>query len=257
MTRLGGRDLRTIVGAATSPMHYTAALNIFRVVKRPANLLWRYLSGRGDYPRRIDLRTPTGPLALTAHCHDDILTVNEIFCRLDYRAGANDRIVVDFGSNIGVSAAYFLSRGSGGFAYLFEPLERNVQRLHGNLVPFAGRYAVEVCAVGGVDGPVEFGWEETGRYGGLGVKTGRVITVECRRAGPLVEAIIARHGAIDILKVDIERQEEVIVEQIPPRLASRIRKIYIEKTFKVVPFAETHHHTQRGPIAVFSLKTAA
>lgn len=253
MMTLGGRDLRTIFRAVTQGQHWRAAANILLVTRSPPEMLWRYLSGRGRYPRAIGLRTPLGLLTLTAHCHDDILTVNEIFCRIDYPADAGDRVIVDLGSNIGVSAAFFLSRGTDVFAYLFEPLARNVERLEGNLAPYPGRYTVEVCAIGDVDGPVDFGWEETGRYGGLGVRTGQTTTVQCRRAGPMIEAIVARHGAIDILKIDIERQEEAVVAQIPPALARKIRKIYIEKTFRTPPFQDTHDHVQRGPIAMFTL----
>jgi len=44
----------------------------------------------------------------------------EIFCRLDYLAKTDIKVVVDIGSNIGISALYFLSRNKQAKCYLFE-----------------------------------------------------------------------------------------------------------------------------------------
>jgi hypothetical protein len=117
--RIGGRRLGTIAGALFQRRHYLALYRAFRVYADPLDALARYLLKRGGYPHRLTVRTPTGPYALTLYSHDDILTVNEIFCRQDYPAGPEDRIVVDFGSNIGISAAYFLTRSTEGHAHLF------------------------------------------------------------------------------------------------------------------------------------------
>jgi len=54
-----------------------------------------------------------------------MLTVNEIFCREDYYCNGSVNVVVDLGSNIGLSALYFLSRNDKAKVYLFEPDPKN------------------------------------------------------------------------------------------------------------------------------------
>lgn len=252
--RVGGRELKTIGKAALERRHYTAARNMVRMYESPAEMFRRYLTTNGVYPYTARVRTPLGPLDLQLYSPDDVRTVNEIFCRRDYDADANDKVVVDFGSNIGISAAYFLSRGTGVFAYLYEPLPLNIERLRRNLVRFSDRYQLTEVAVGPASGEVQFGWESTGRYGGVGATWDNTMTVQCLNSCDILDKVVATHGAIDVLKVDIETLEEAVVKGIPQSLAERIRKIYVEYEFTGNPLAGTHIHHQYGGIAQFFLR---
>jgi hypothetical protein len=133
------------------------------------DFLSRYVRNRGHYPADFRIRTPTGPVTLTAFTADDLLTINEIFFRGNYGDDQDAKVIVDFGSNIGISAAYFRSRNPDEFVYCHEPLPQNVERLRAHLKPFEGRYALNEFAVAMEDRTVEFGWEPTGRYRGIGV----------------------------------------------------------------------------------------
>ncbi|MER9303827.1 hypothetical protein NKJ06_12675 [Mesorhizobium sp. M0293] len=95
--KIGNRSLVAIGSALLQARHYTAAVNMIRTYDRPAELAFRYVLASGKYPASIALKTPLGPLTLTAYTHHDILTVNEIFCRIDYPATGRDTIIVDFG----------------------------------------------------------------------------------------------------------------------------------------------------------------
>lgn len=255
--RIGGRPLSTLLAAPLRPQHYIAAANMFRVYKKPLELYHRYLTGGGGYPATVEVRTPLGELALEVYSSHDVLTVNEIFCRGDYRSTASDTIFVDFGSNIGISAAYFLSRSPSAFAYLYEPLPRNVERLRRNLRAFEGRYSLAVQAVGLANGAVSFGWEETGRYGGVGKETGCSVEVDCVDSNDALAGVIARHGRIDVLKVDIETLERQVVERIPVALAERITRVFVEYQFASNPLARTHQMRQYGSVARFARTCAA
>src|SRR6516225_11196833 len=107
--KIGNRDLRVVLLALFQRRHYLAALNMLRIYRHPMDAYRRYLFARGEYPAEIDINAPAGSLTLAVYSPHDILTVNETFCRHDYWANDQDRIIVDFGSNIGISAAYFLS----------------------------------------------------------------------------------------------------------------------------------------------------
>jgi FkbM family methyltransferase len=181
--------------------------------------------------------------------------VNEIFCRRDYPATAHHRVIVDFGSNIGISAAYFLTVAPESFVYLYEPLRSNIERLKDNLRRFEGRYALQEVAVGEANGEVKFGWEDTGRYGGIGQGTGKYVFVACRDSNQILDEIIAKHGRIDVLKVDIEKLEREVTERIPVAIARNIARIYVEYIPTSNPLERTHTYRQYGNIAQFVNKT--
>src|SRR5262245_45844762 len=104
------RGSRQVAHAIVSREHYVALFNMARHYPRFFDNLYRYLTGNGSYPYRVEVRTPTGVVRPTLYSHHDLLTLNEIFCRNDYPASPEIRTVVDVGSNIGINALYFLSR---------------------------------------------------------------------------------------------------------------------------------------------------
>jgi len=190
--------------------------------------LRRYLTGRGQYPYKIDINTPIGIISPTLYSSHDLLTVNEIFCRKDYIADEKIAIILDLGSNIGISALYFLTRNRDSKCYLYEPDRRNVEKLKENMIGFESRYTIIEKAVSYESGKVEFGIESTGRYGGIGVKTGHMITVECLNVNDVISEILDKEGVIDVLKIDTEGVEIETVEAIDSKYANKIRKIYLE-----------------------------
>src|SRR6185503_1145252 len=128
----------------------------------------RYALALGSYPHTFSLRTPTGTANARAYSFHDVLTINEIFCRWDYRIDPSDRVVVDFGSNIGISALYFLTHAPESFVYCFEPLPLNCERLKRTLKNYADRYYLSATAVAPYEGKANFSYEATGRYGSIG-----------------------------------------------------------------------------------------
>jgi len=239
------RRIKRVLEAPFIARNYISLWNIVRLTKNPIRICCRYIFNSGDYPFTVISYTPMGPLSLELYSFHDMRTFNEIFCRGDYPCQASDQVIVDFGSNIGISAAYFLSRSSQAIAYLFEPLPSNVSRLHRNLKRFKGRYLLSEIAVGLEDAEVDFGWEETGRYGGVGLRIGNSIKVRSFDSNRILTDIIARHGRIDILKIDIESLEQDVTERIPSVLVKRIGKIFVEYPIIINPFEETHRMARR------------
>lgn len=248
---LGNRSMTTILEALFQKQHWKAVANMFRVYDDTMDAYSRYLFARGAYPVSVSLRTPLGKVSPTVCSHHDILTVNEIFCREDYGAFASDRIMVDFGSNIGISALYFLTRSDSSFVYCYEPLPINCERLKRNLAKFGGRYQLAECAVALEDGTAQFGYEPSGRYGGIGKNTGSTITVECRSVTRILGGILKDHEVVDVLKIDIETLERELLLSIPESLLVRIKKIYIEQRFPNNPLVRTHSFRQYGQVAQF------
>ena len=234
---------------------YRGAIAAAKLCGRPLEFLGRYAKSSGDYPSSVLIRTPTGPVTLDLYSWHDARTIHEIFLVEDYRIGLSNSVIVDFGSNIGISAAYFLSRNRESFAYLFEPVPKNIERLRKNLRRFEGRYHLEDIAVGLQDGTVSFGIEETGRYGGVNLDTGKSINVAARDSNEILTDIIAKHGRIDVLKIDVETMENALIEHLTPEIASRINLLFVEARFETPPLASSHTTSVNGTVTRCELMT--
>jgi len=102
------------------------------------------------------------------------------------------------------------------------------------------------------DGTVQFGWEPTGRYGGIGFDSTQQMTVPAVDSNRVLAEIIERHGEIDLLKIDIERLEYEITTRIPDDLARKIARIAIELSFDSNPLPRTHDMHYRWPITTLT-----
>ena len=253
---IGGRPLLRVLRAAFEKRHYTALWNIYRNYPDSVENLKRYVTARGEYPYHIEVRTPVGNIRPVLYSHVDLLTVNEIFCREDYLADEKVNIVVDVGSNIGISALYFLTRNHTSRCYLFEPDPRNVEKLRLNLARFGPRYALRTEAVSDISGMARFGIESTGRYGGIEVDTGEYIEVPCLDINEVLKEILAMEEIIDILKIDTEGLEVRTVKHIRADFLKRIRRIYIEANPEEDLHPEIFDQRQYGSICQLVNKLA-
>lgn len=228
--------------------NYLVVIRMFLQCDRPIDFLRRYVfrSG-GAYPDTFHIRTPVGRVPVTAFTPEDILTINEIFFRHDYGADRKN-LVVDFGSNIGISALFFLTRSEAAFVHCYEPLAQNIERLRQNLAGFEARYRLNEVAVSGEDGTVKFGWEPSGRYGGIGSSVGETIEVPAVDSNRVLAEIIREQGPIDLLKIDIEMLEEFITARIPTDIATQIAEMRIELHFDTNPHPATHAMSWLVPI---------
>lgn len=224
-------DLR-LIGAFLRPTSMMSALRCLFVCKRPLRLLYHYVTKNPltSGPETFRFRTPTGVIELWAFSAEDVITFFIVFCRKEYTPAADATVFVDFGSNIGVTAAYFLSRNAEGFVYCYEPNGTNIERLKKNLRPFEGRYYLEETCIGLENGTVTFGIESTGVYGAIGAEHegGETIEAPCRRANDVLCEALEKHTSIDFLKIDIEGLERDVIKAIPPEFLEKIRQIQAE-----------------------------
>lgn len=232
---LGGRDWQLVRRNVLAPDNWRALARAPGCYARPLAFSYSYFSGGGAYPVECELRTPLGRIAPTLYSWHDLLTVNEIFVRRDYAATATDRVVVDIGSNIGISALWFLTRGPDVRVYGAEPVPENIARLRHNLAPFDGRWELREVAVAPRGGPVVFGTEPFGRYGGIGVNGTATLELEAVALGDLLADVLEREPRIDVLKVDIEGLERAAIAAIPPEVLDRIAVIYYEECGTAAP----------------------
>jgi FkbM family methyltransferase len=222
--------VRLVARSIFEPQQYAALGRMIRRYPAFPQVARRYFLGGGSYPYACQVRTPVGIVSPVTYSHHDVFTVHEIFAREDYRAGAELGVAVDIGSNIGISATYFLTRNRSSRCYLYEPVPRNVERLRANLSGYEDRYELQEVAVGPLSAMVEFTLEPTGRYGGIGVSGDDQIRVRCRAISEVLDEVLERESTIDLLKVDIEGAELDTVRAIPARQLKRIGTVCFECT---------------------------
>lgn len=225
---LGGRPAGFVARNIAQPRNYVALANMLRRFPRPLDAGARYFTGRGTYPARVAVRTPSGTLRPTLWSAHDMVTLNEMFCREDYRIAGPPRLAVDIGSNIGLSALYFLSRGPGARCHLYEPVARNVERLRENLRGYEDRFEIQQAAVADFAGEAPFRLEETGRYGGLGGSLPEMTTVPVIHIDTALERALEVADTISVLKIDVEGDEGRLLAGARPDLLARVELIYAE-----------------------------
>ncbi|MBW3653497.1 MAG: FkbM family methyltransferase [Actinobacteria bacterium] len=244
MRLLGDRSLRFVAENVAQPAHYRALARMARLYEKPLEGYGRYLFGRGSYPARFAVRTPSGTVRPMLWSFHDMLTLNEIFCREDYGVRRPPALVVDVGSNIGLSALYFLTRGPDVRCRLYEPVAGNVERLRRNLEGFEDRYVVEQVAVADFDGEAEFRLDPFGRYGALNQPGDDMTTVPCRHIDAVLEDALAVGDTISLLKIDVEGYERTLLRAAQPELLARVEVIYLEGSAADLPapagFAASH-----------------
>lgn len=233
--------------------NYKTLIMSVRAFPSFGEVLWRYITDRRSYPYRIRIRTPAGVIAPTLYSFHDIRTANEIFSRKDYPADSDARVFVDLGANIGLSALYFASRSSNAIVYAYEPSPVNLERLRGNVAPFASRVRVVPKAVADKSGRLDFNAEPTGRYSGLlrHEYTREVVNsvkVDVLDINEVLRDVISREGRVDILKIDTEGAEIPTVSAADPGLMRHVDVVYLEATPEVPIHPELFEQEQHDVI---------
>lgn len=228
---------RTFLDKVLSRHNWLGLAALLQTARAPLMIIWRYYFKGGSYPYTIGLRTPIGAIDLELYCTEDLVTIYEVFFRKDYRLPRDADLVVDFGSNIGISAAYFVTRNAKLRVHAYEPVSVNISRAKRNLAPFADRIELVECAVGTEDGITRFGVESSGRYGRIALPgeadvnrraLEAYIEVPCRRAEDELKRILQDNPRIGALKIDVEGMEVPILRSLSIPVLARILCIMAE-----------------------------
>ena len=225
--RIGRRRLRAFRRRLFDGSNYRAIPRLFQVHDHPLRVLLEDAFSLGRYPRTITIRTPTGPVPVQLFSSADLSTLNLVFCRQDYYAPPDVRVVVDIGSNIGLSSLFWLTRNPATSVYCHEPAPTSYERLLANLRPFEGRFEAQCVAVSNFRGEARLGLEASGVNSSLDLSSPDSVACQVVHINEVLEQVLARHGRIDVLKIDSEGHEFRTLQAITPEQWSRIQCVNI------------------------------
>lgn len=155
----------------------------------------------------------------------------------------NPAIILDIGSNIGVSSIYFARRFPRARIYAFEPVPENVALLSRNVAPYSNVHVLPV-ALGKTNGTIEMlASDSPHNFGGFsfyrqGSDPDRKIKVR------MLDVNVALHelhmGCVDLIKIDTEGCEYDILTALSERVLRSVMwimgELHGERDFELLAF---------------------
>lgn len=220
------RSLKNIVFGASKLYHWRGLWEAIFTYRYPFREILSYsLKGRSN---NLEIELTNG-LKIILREPDDLVTVHEVFCRNDYPVTGSEKIILDLGANIGVSALFFASKCPGATILSYEPDPRNFPFFEQNTECFNARITLIKSAVVPTEcNYVEFTQLTSSRLGGVGVNGGNKITVAAQNINDIIQDTITELGKVDILKIDIESLEDKVLSAIETKYLMNIDRIYVE-----------------------------
>lgn len=227
--RIGHRSLPALAREILQLSNWAMLGRLGRIHDRPFKALVDEVLGRGRYPRTLSFETPVGRASVRLFHPNDLSTLHLIFCRGDYVYPDDLRVVVDIGSNIGLSCLFWLTRNTEVVVSAWEPVPRSATRLRENLQPFHERLVLSDDCVSDFRGPVRIGVDPSGVYSAIGLASDETVEAECVHIMDVLEPVLCRHDRIDVLKVDNEGHERRTLQAIEPAAWRRIRVLNVDR----------------------------
>lgn len=228
-----GRSWKRIIRGLFLPTQLLGVLRTIFMVKKPIKFLWIYLNyssyklKQGDFQVSYRLNGRRNIKVKTSH---DYSTFFEVFCRRDYVIQKRDAFVLDIGSNIGISAKFFLEQHAAKKIICYEPNEENLSYLSENLKSYEEYVEIYPKAVGVKNGISNFLVEPTGRYGRLipFASSPNNRLVEVVDINEIIQSILNNEKLIDYMKLDVEGKELEILSGLLLKNKMKITRIQYE-----------------------------
>ncbi len=229
-----------------NPHNWRSLYRALWVFSNPLRLVVSVL--RGTAPRRLRLRTPTGSLTLRMRNFESLKTVFSIFCREDYGVSGDRPLhFLDIGANIGISAAYFLSRHPENTVRCYEPDSGNLEFLRDNLAPFGARARIESRAVGVTGASVLLYRAADGKYSSTMPSSDAIAVprVEAEAFGEVLDEVRRRNGPT-VVKLDVEGVERDLIAAVDFAAYPSIERLFCESTECGALIRRRHERTVRN-----------
>jgi len=228
MIKIGKRSLSEVVNRVFRKELLGIIKNFFIVHKNPIKAMYEEFFTKGKYPKLIE--TKLG-VKIKLFSYGDLSTFNLVFCRQDYLADKKINVVLDIGSNIGITAHYWLFKNPNVKIFCYEPSKINFKRLTSNTQKFKKNITIKQCAVSDFNGYSKLYRSETGVNDSIVDKVSKNFDkTKVVKINDILKNIFNNFKTLDILKIDTEGCEREILKSIDKKYLRRIRIINIEGT---------------------------
>ena len=184
--------------------------------------------------KEIQLRTPIGKINVMMRNRQSARTIYSIFVREDYFIDKEYKNILDLGSNIGISALYFLSRNKKNRIYCVEPDPNNAYFLKKNLKSFKNRSKISFSAITTDKKKYKnFNLSFDGKYSSfknLGRNLDETIEVKTKTIDDLLNDVFFKNNLPILLKLDIEGLEKEVINNFDFKSNPRIIQLIAEGT---------------------------
>tara|TARA_A100000164_G_scaffold217047_1_gene192501 strand:- start:3469 stop:4251 length:783 start_codon:yes stop_codon:yes gene_type:complete len=233
MFKIGKRDFLTFIKSIFKLENYIAIIRFFKVHKSPFKSILNEIFSSGNYPQILHFNSPLGNSKVNLYSYDDFSTFNLIFCRQDYLYTNKQKIILDIGSNIGLSAVFWLTRSKDTIVHCYEPSTENFEKLKKNLQDFDGRFAIFKKAVSSKTFSSFLNLEKSGVYNSINSQNKNKNYFDKEKCDVVsinscIEKIIQQYGKIDIIKIDNEGEELRTVAAIDRKFWEHIKCINVD-----------------------------
>jgi len=232
MLKIGKRNFLTFLKRIAKIENFIAIFRFFRIHKSPFEAISNEIFSSGKYPKRLSFNSPSGNAKANLYSKDDFSTFNLIFCREDYFYKKKHKIVLDIGSNIGLSAIYWLTRNDDTIVHCYEPSSTNYKKLIENLKDYKGRFFAFKKAVSSKSFSAYLNLEKSGVYNSLNKDLSKKYygqeKCEVLSINTCIEKIVNSYGKIDIIKIDNEGEETKTVKSIDKKFWNYINCLNVD-----------------------------
>ena len=226
MIKIGKRPLSEVINRVFKKDLFEIIKNFFIVHKNPIQAMYEEFFTKGKYPKLIE--TKIG-VKIKLFSYGDFSTFNLVFCRQDYLADKIINAVLDIGSNIGITAHYWLFKNPKVKIYCYEPSKRNFKRLTENTKKFKKNIELKQSAVSNFNGYSKLYKSETGVNDSIIDKVSKDFDkIKVIKINDILKKIFSNFKNLDILKIDTEGCEREILKSIDKKYFKKIRIINIE-----------------------------
>ena len=233
MFKIGKRSFLILLKRLIKFDNYIAIIRFFKVHKSPLRSIFNEIFSTGKYPKTLNFNSPLGNSKVNLYSYNDFSTFNLIFCRQDYLYGNKQKIILDIGSNIGLSAIFWLTRSKDTVVHCYEPSSENYEKLKKNLKDFNGRFFTFKKAVSSKNFSSYLNLEKSGVYNSisnLNKKLNYYKKEKCEvvSINSCIDRIIKQYGKIDLIKIDNEGEELKTVASIDRKFWEYIKCLNVD-----------------------------